>query len=107
MKTIISMRGTRTFAGPGMYAIDAEAETRTDSGETLYVHINDYDSFRHYTVSKTSICDFMTGESAEDPDAKFTEEYTSLKETKDSEYTKVFKTLSAMASQIGKDLDSK
>ena len=105
MKMIISMRGTRTFAGPGVYAIDAEAEVRVDNGETVYVHINDYDGFRHYTVSKTSIYDFMTGESDTDPEAVFTEEYTSLKETKTSEYARAFKALSAMVSQIGKDAD--
>ena len=105
MKMIISMRGTRTFAGPGVYAIDAEAEVRVDSGETVYIHINDYDSFRHYTVSKTSIYDFMTGASDTDPEAVFTEEYTSLKETRNSEYAAVFKALSAMVSQIGKDAD--
>ena len=102
MKTIISMRAARTFAGPGMYAVDAEAQVRQEDQSIVYVHINAYDMFRHYTVSKTSIYDFMTNATEEDPEAEFEEEYSSLKETQASAYAKVFKALSSVISQIGK-----
>ena len=104
MKTINEIKAAKSFAGPGEWAIDAEATVfDTETGKELYVHVNDYDMFRHYTVSETSIYEFMTGD-GDDPGAVFTEEYGKFSDAKGSEYYKVFDTLNKVITRLAKGL---
>lgn len=100
---VYEIRGKSSFAGPGMRGYDAEARVEDQYGNTVYVHVNDYD-MRHYTVSKTSIYDFMTG-NAEDPEAVFDEEYERLADAKKSAYGKVFETLTKVIARMEKGLE--
>ena len=70
---VMEVRGKRTFAGPGMWAFDAEARV-VDRDETeLYVSVNVYDAFKHYKVSRTSTFDAECGGCPDDaePDEEF------------------------------------
>jgi len=101
---VVSVRGTRTFAGPGMYACDAEATVRTSDGTEVYVHANAYDMFKHYTVSKTSIYDFLTG-NGDDPNAVFDEEYNRLADAKVSKYYKVIDMLAKVITRLERGIE--
>lgn len=80
MKVVTELKANRTYAGPGVYAFDAEAvvlDTETD--QTVYVHVNLYDGFENYTVSESSLWDDVddddeTGDVVElfDPNTTFT-----------------------------------
>ena len=77
----------------GNEAYDAEIEIEElIDGEyvTLYIHANIYGE-THYSVSKQSMYDYMTGLSDIDPgDVDFIEEYDDFDETKSSQYKKYF-----------------
>lgn len=60
MKNVVEIKAKRTDAAPGMYGYDAEAVVTMESGEVVYVGVNEYDMFKHYTVSKDSLFDKMT-----------------------------------------------
>lgn len=118
MTEVIEIRGKKSFAGPGAYGYDAEAKV-VDNGQELYVSINVYDDFRHYTVSKESVFEAMSGTIEEtedeplfagDPDFlekadKYLEEHKDIKgpeyieyyesagDAKASKYWKAFETL--------------
>lgn len=66
MKRVYKIRAARTFAGPGSWAGDAEAMVVLDDESKVFVHVNDYDGMQHYTVSKESIFDEMTGTGGSD-----------------------------------------
>lgn len=101
--TVSEIRGRRTFAGPGSWALTAEARVYDDAGNMWFVMINEYDMFRHYTVSAVSTYALMTGEDDEGPeDVEDVESYESLAETKSSQYAKVFDTLSKVITRLGK-----
>ena len=109
---VVSIVGKKSFAGPGVYGYDAEAEVVVDD-VTVYVVVNNYDGYTHFTVSEKSIFaeEEDDGEDFEvpfigDPDyeakaAKFTGEsreeyieyYTNADDAKLSKYRKVFATL--------------
>lgn len=124
MMDVLEIRGRKSFAGPGVYGYDAEAKV-IDGGMEVYVGINYYDDMRHYTVSKESVYDGMTGELAGDDgeemfagDPNFLEkldryvekhpvkwpervaEYTSAKDAMGSKYGKVYDTLWKMISRM-------
>ena len=100
---VCEIRGKMSYAGPGMWGYDAEARVEDHKGENrVYVHVNDYE-IRHYTVSKTSIYDYMTGK-AEEPHAVFDEEYMKLSDAKESKYYKVFDTLTKVITRMEKGL---
>ena len=99
---VYEIRSKSSYAGPGMRGYDAEARVEDQYGNEVFVHVNEYDG-RHYTVSKTSIYDFMTG-NAEDPNAIFDEEYSKLSDAKDSAYYKVFDTLNKVITRMEKGL---
>ena len=89
---IYEIQSKSSYAGPGMRGYDAEARVEDQYGNAVYVHVNDYES-RHYTVSKTSVYDFMTGKTDEDPNAVFDEEYDKLSDANESKFFRVFNTL--------------
>lgn len=72
MKSITEIKGEKTFAGPGAWAYDAEAVVRdTETDSVMYVHVNEYDEFKCYAVSESSLmCDDLTGDGtdAKEPD---------------------------------------
>lgn len=126
MKKVYRIRAARTFAGPGSWAGDAEAMVVLDDDSEVFVHVNDYAGMQHYTVSKESIFDELTGsddseptgeendewikdmvagkdfEVPETPDepSKFIEEYSKLSEAKESEYYKVFQFLKKSVNMV-------
>lgn len=105
MKTIMEIKAKRSFACPGLYGYDAEATVYdSDTGKDVYVHVNSYDSMRNYTVSETSIYDFMTGD-GEHPEAEFSEEYERLSDAKKSEYGKVFDVLAKVVTRMESGID--
>lgn len=66
MKQVVDIRTERTLAAPGVYAIDAEATVRdVETRELVYVNVNWYGDFKHYTVSKDSVVSFMERVSAD------------------------------------------
>ena len=110
---VVSIVGKKSFAAPGVYGYDAEAEVVVDD-VTVYVVANNYDGYTHYTVDGKSIFaeEEDDGEKLEvpfigDPDyeekaAKFLGEkstkeyieyYTNMTDAKGSKYRKVFETL--------------
>ena len=99
---VYEIRAKSSYAGPGMRGYDAEARVEDQYGNAVYVHVNDYE-IRHYTVSKTSIYDYMTGK-AEEPHAVFDEEYMKLSDAKESKYYKVFDTLTKVITRMEKGL---
>lgn len=68
---VVEIRGKKSFAGPGVYGYDAEARVALEDGSELYVGVNEYDDFRHYTVSGKSVYDEMTGTGTVERDEKF------------------------------------
>lgn len=101
---VYEIRGKSSYAGPGMRGYDAEARVEDQYGNAVYVHVNDYES-RHYTVSKTSIYDYMTGKSEEDPNAVYDEEYEKLSDAKGSKFYKVFDTLNKVITRMERGLN--
>lgn len=108
---VVSIVGKKSFAGPGMYGYDAEAEVVVDD-VTVYAAANYYDGYTHYTVSEKSIfaegkddgeleVPFIGDPDYEEKAAKFAGEskddyleyYTSMTDAKVSKYRKVFDTL--------------
>lgn len=134
MKTITEIKAKRSFAAPGEYAYDAEAIVTDESGKEVYVHVNAYDMFRHYTVKEESIWNFMTCDERDDADdaqeelfagdpdfdeklmawdgkessidePKFIESYTRLVDAKKSEYGKVFDVLAKVVTRMESGID--
>lgn len=62
--TVCEVRGKRTMAAPGVYGYDAEARVICPDGTELYVSVNKYDEFKHYTVGKSSAYDVMAGKTS-------------------------------------------
>lgn len=125
MKTVVEVKAKRTMAGPGMDAFDAEAVVSEAGKADVYVHVNEYDMFKHYTVSVKSLMDSeddgqeMTEEEKEafhqkimqmisdcvvDTDVtdgpEYIEEYSKLADAKKSEYGEVFSALSKVIGML-------
>lgn len=125
MKTVVEVKAKRTMAGPGMDAFDAEAVVSEAGKDDVYVHVNEYDMFKHYTVSAKSLMDSeddgqeMTEEEKEafhqkimqmisdcvvDSDvtdgSEYIEEYSKLADAKKSEYGEVFSALSKVIGML-------
>ena len=102
---IICERAKVTTACMGNEAYDAELEIEELSGGqlvTLYIHANLYDGM-HYSVSRQSMFDYMTGLSDVDPgEIDFIEEYEDLDEIQNSKYKVYFE----IADRLIKDLTS-
>jgi len=97
MKTIYTINSKKTMAFPGVWGYDAEAMVASpDSPEEVFVHVNNYDGMRSYTVAASSM---MGGDV---PD--FTEEYGKLDEAKESQYYGVFKALNAVIAAMKKEV---
>lgn len=75
---IIGIRTKKTWAGPGSEAFDAEMKIwDAETDEYCYLHYNIWDG-EHFTVSKTSYFDYITGETEDEPEIDYIEEYDSL-----------------------------
>ena len=86
MATVLEIKAKRTMAcGTGMYGVDAEATIESATGKTLYAHANWSNEGIQYSVSETSIFDYMTGATSEDPGARFIEVYENLSDAKGTE----------------------
>jgi len=121
--TVTSIIGRRKMAEPGVYAYDAEAVVSKAGCSDVYVHVNEYDMFKHYVVSEKSLMDAddsgnkMTDAEKEEfsqeiarmirdcevdaeavADAEYIEAYDSLAKSKGSEYYSVFTVLQKMVS---------
>ena len=121
--TVTSIVGRREMAAPGVYAYDAEAVVSKPDCADVYVHVNEYDMFKHYVVSEKSLMDAdesdheMTEAEKEEfsqeiarmirdceadaeavADTEYIETYDSLAKSKDSEYYSVFTVLQKMVS---------
>lgn len=96
---VLNKRCMRTLACPGSYAYDAEMKLEGENGKTIFLHVN-YSDGEHFTVDNGSIFDYMTQESKEDPDVKFSEEYESLNKAKKSNYYKYFCELDRMVNDL-------
>ena len=121
--TVTTIVGRREMAAPGVYAYDAEAVVSKPDCADVYVHVNEYDMFKHYVVSEKSLMDAdesdheMTEAEKEEfsqeiarmirdcevdaeavADTEYIEAYDSLAKSKDSEYYSVFTVLQKMVS---------
>ena len=104
MLNVWQIRGKKSFAGPGMWGYDAEAKVVDENDEEIFVHVNAYDMFHTYTVSKTSVYDFMTSDAEPPEEVKNLEEYGNLKEAKASKYYKVFEALNKVITRMQKPI---
>ena len=100
---VYEIRGKKSLAEPGMYGYDAEARVEDQFGDGVFVHVNAYDMFRHYTVAKESIFDGMTGD-GDMVETEFIEEYEKMTDAKNSMYAKVFDTLNKVITRMEKGL---
>ena len=100
MAILNSIKATQVMACPGSWALIAEAELLED-GKTVYVTYQSYDT-EEYTVSKSSVYDYMTGEDESDA-TPVDEEYTSLKEAKATKYGKTFAMLNRLVKKLGEE----
>lgn len=100
-KNVVSeIKAKRVFAGPGCYALVAEANVYDDdTGEEVFVTVQKYDG-SEYTVAKESVYAFLA-ENAGEPAGEFLEEYTGAKEAEQSAYARVFKALAKTLSALG------
>jgi len=121
--TVTSIVGRREMAEPGVYAYDAEAVVSKPDCADVYVHVNEYDMFKHYVVSEKSLMgadesDHEMTEAEKEAfsqeiarmirdcevdaeavaDAEYIEAYDSLAKSKGSEYYSVFTVLQKMVS---------
>ena len=97
---IIEIRTKKSWAGPGLEAYDAEI-TLWENGDYLYLHYNAFDG-EHYTVSKKSIFDYVTGngEENEEIEFEFDEEYEDLVSAMASNYIDGFVLLHNTVSEM-------
>ena len=103
MLNVWEVRGKKSFAGPGTWGYDAEAKVVNEQDEEVFVHVNAYDMFRHYTVSKVSVYDFMTTDDVEAPEkVEYLEEYETVADAKGSLYWKVFELLNKVVTRMQK-----
>lgn len=87
---VTKVRGKITTACAGVCGYDAEATIEDENGKVLYAHANDFNDGITFTISETSMYDYLTGQSDDDPDVEFIEQYDGLGESTDSVYHKVF-----------------
>lgn len=99
MKSVIEVNAEKSFAGPGEWAYDAEACVKAPEGDTVYVHVNMYDMFRHYVVSKVSMMEDIVD------DSEFIEQYERMSDAKESKYYKVFDALNKVITMMTKDIE--
>ena len=100
MATLNSIKATQVMACPGSWALVAEAEL-LENGKTIYVTYQSYDT-EEYTVSKSSVYDYLTGEDESVPDP-VDEEYTSLSAAKKTKYGKTFAMLNRLVKKLGEE----
>lgn len=97
---IIGIRTKKSFAGPGLDAIDAEMKIWDDASDGyVYLHMNVYEG-EHFTAAKFSIFDYMSGETEEEPVGEFDEEYESLVEAMQSNYIEGFILLNNIVNEM-------
>lgn len=100
MYEVVNLRGKVSTACNGMLGYNAEAEVINEDRHTVYVHANWADDGIMFTVSDTSIYDYMTGSVQEDPKAEFSEEYEGIEEAKGSKYYGVMTVLESMINAL-------
>lgn len=96
---IYGMKGRKVFAEKDKWAYVAEIEVEEDDGSETYVTVQDYE-LSDLTVSKTSMYDFLVGDSA-DPAETFLEEYKSWDEVSVSKYAEMFEKLRELVKMLG------
>ena len=84
----------------GGWATIAEAEVETQEHGTVYVTVQEYDG-QDFSVSTKSLFDFIIDEGDEPADGDFIEEFSTLKEAKESEYAKVYEKLRKVMKMTG------
>lgn len=99
MKNVVEIKGKAVLSGPGMYGYAAEAVVYGEDNQAVYVQVNAFESFRSYTVADKSNWAYMV-ESTGEPVEDFKEEYETLVDAKESEYYKVFETLSEVVTRM-------
>lgn len=122
---VVEIKAKRTMAGPGMDAFDAEAVVSETGKNDVYVHVNEYDMFKHYVVSEKSLMDTdENGNEMTDAekeafdeelariirdgvvdsdvaiDSEYIEEYSKLTDAKKSKYGDVFSSLSKVIGML-------
>ena len=83
------------------WGFNVEITLKRSHAKELYIHLNQYLN-SHYTVSESSMFDFVTGRTDEFEQVNFIEEYDSLEETKTSKFYEYFN----LAENIAHDLIS-
>lgn len=97
--SIVGIKATKVFAGPGVWGRIAEAEVDTGEEKLVHVTVQEYQGYA-CSVSDESVLAFLTGDT-ETP-AELREEYDSLKEAKtESAYGDVFVKLSKVIGMLG------
>lgn len=96
---IYGIKAREVMACAGSWAVVAEAAVEEDDGSETYVMIQEYNGLE-FTVSKESLYGYLA-ENGPEPVVEFLEEYTKLKDTKESKYAEVFKVLKSVMGKLG------
>lgn len=97
---ILSVRGKITTACAASEGYDVELVLLTDNAERIFLHLNAYDG-EHYSVSKTGIFDYMTGQTDKEPRAQFIEEYNGWSAARKSPYKAYFAFMRKVLDKLG------
>ena len=79
---------------------EAEVETDPPNRDTVSVTVQEYDG-QDFSVSTKSLFDFIIDEGDEPADGDFIEEFSTLKEAKESAYAKVYDKLRKVMKMTG------
>ncbi len=98
MYAIKSIRATRTFACPGEYAYNAEAQISVwkndkDPGKQLFVNACWAMGDTFYSYGLFPEYDYMTGATEKEPEGEHVEAFTSLEDAQNSEFIDLYRML--------------
>lgn len=103
MAILNSVKAAQVMAGPGLYALVAEACVLEENGKKLYVTWQNFEG-EGGSVSEESMYGFLA-EDATEPVQNFSEEYDDITRAKEeSQYGKVFDLLYQLIEKLGEEV---
>lgn len=97
---ISRIKASKVFAGPGAYALVAEAEVYDrEKDEILFATVQSYDG-EEYSIQGGSVYAFLA-ENGTEPVNEFIESYHTWKDAKESGYAGVFEKLRKVLKMLG------
>ena len=97
---INGIKAKKVFAGPGSYALVAEAEVYDQEKDVfVFATVQSY-SGEEYSIQKESVYDFLAGEGSAAV-SEFLESYHTYRDAKESGYAEVFEKLRKVLKMLG------